>query len=100
MFRRTIGVGFVGLVALGVACGDDEENEPATDQLIEALGGQPALDDIEGLRIEGTGSRFMPNEGRTPDQEAIEAHTFERTVSTWPARTISGCTLGNGRARM
>lgn len=86
MFRPTIKVGLVGLLALGAACGEDEEETPqpagsATDQLIEALGGQDALDAIEGLEIGGTGSRFMPNEGRTPEDEAIEANTFERTLA-------------------
>ena len=87
MLRVTMKVGLVGLLALGAACSDDEEEETtqpeqsATDQLIEALGGQDALDAIEGLSIEGTGSRFVPNEGRTPEDEAIEANTFERTVA-------------------
>jgi glyoxylase-like metal-dependent hydrolase (beta-lactamase superfamily II) len=94
MHRLTMRMGLVGLLALTAACGDEDEdeqtqseNEPlnpegsATDQLITALGGQEALDEITGLRIIGTGSRFMPNEGRTPEDEAIEANTFERTVA-------------------
>jgi glyoxylase-like metal-dependent hydrolase (beta-lactamase superfamily II) len=87
MRRLTMTLGWVGLVALATACGDDEKDpvEPgegsAQDQLIEALGGQEALDAIDGLRVEGTGSRFVPNEGRTPDQDPIEANTFERTLS-------------------
>lgn len=86
LYRLTSNWGWIGLLALAAACGDeDEPGQPgdtsATDQLIEALGGQEALDAVDGLRIEGTGSRFMPNEGRTPDEEAVEANTFERTVS-------------------
>jgi glyoxylase-like metal-dependent hydrolase (beta-lactamase superfamily II) len=85
-YRLSMSMGVVGLLALVAACGDeDEPDQPAEplarDQLIAALGGQAALDALDGLRIEGTGSRFIPNEGRTPDDEAIEANTFERTVS-------------------
>jgi glyoxylase-like metal-dependent hydrolase (beta-lactamase superfamily II) len=82
---------WVGLLALAAACGDEDKDEgggeeqpgdvSARDQLILALGGQAALDDIDGLRIVGSGSRLIPNEGRTPDDNDIEANTFERTVS-------------------
>jgi glyoxylase-like metal-dependent hydrolase (beta-lactamase superfamily II) len=87
LFRLTTTIGLVSLLALGAACGDSDDDDPgpsegsAVDQLIAALGGQEALDAIDGLSIEGSGSRFMPNEGRTPDDEAIEANTFERELS-------------------
>lgn len=85
MNRLKLRMGWVGLLALVAACGDDEKEpeagESATEQLIAALGGQEGLDETDGLRIVGSGSRFMPNEGRTPEDEAIEANTFERTVS-------------------
>src|SRR5688572_11625672 len=87
MYRLTMRTGLLGLLALATACGDEDKDpdqpgeESAKDQLIAALGGQEALDALEGLRIEGNGSRFMPNEGRTPDEAAVEANTFERTLS-------------------
>jgi len=87
MYRLTMRTGLMGLLALAAACGDEDKDpdqpgdESAKDQLIAALGGQEALDAIEGLRVEGDGSRFIPNEGRTPDDQAIEANTFERTLS-------------------
>jgi glyoxylase-like metal-dependent hydrolase (beta-lactamase superfamily II) len=86
MHRLTMTMGGVGLLALAAACGDEDEPKPpveqtAKDQLIAALGGQATLDATDGLRIVGTGSRFIPNEGRTPDDAPIVANTFERTVS-------------------
>jgi glyoxylase-like metal-dependent hydrolase (beta-lactamase superfamily II) len=105
MNRRTMQMGLrwgmTGLAALVAACGgesDDEQpasgsggeervvvnvepRQSATDQLIAGLGGRAALGALTGLRIQGTGSRFIPNEGVTPEDPAIEANSFERTVS-------------------
>jgi glyoxylase-like metal-dependent hydrolase (beta-lactamase superfamily II) len=86
MFRLKMTMGWVGLLALCAACGDEDEETPqpsesAKDQLIAALGGQDALDAINGLAIVGTGLRFIPNEGNAPTDEAIEANTFDRTVA-------------------
>src|SRR5688572_27543397 len=67
----------------------DEEREvaqiqpraSATDQLIEGLGGADDLDALTGLRIEGQGTRYIPNEGERPEDAPIEANTFGRVVS-------------------
>src|SRR5688572_18798975 len=101
--KRTMTLGTIGLLLLAGACSEDDADDndtgsnddadeeqavvgvlprqSASDQLIEGLGGQEALDDLAGLRIEGTGARFIPNEGNTPADPPIEANTFERVVS-------------------
>ena len=67
---------------------DEEQNvaqvlprRSAMDQLVDALGGAASLDALTGLRVEGSGARFIPNEGVRPSDAAIEANTFERVVS-------------------
>src|SRR5688572_33463972 len=87
MYRLTMRTGLLGLLALATACGDEDKDpdqpgeESAKDQLIAALGGQDALDALEGLHIEGNGSRFMNNEGPTPDEAAGDANTCERLLA-------------------
>jgi glyoxylase-like metal-dependent hydrolase (beta-lactamase superfamily II) len=92
------GLGAVGLVFLALGCSDESESDGAgpgveqevvmvqprtsvLDQLIGALGGQEELAALGGLRIEGSGVRYIPNEGVRPDDAPIEANTFERVVS-------------------
>ena len=100
-----LGRGFAAILLLALGCGEDAEDdanatapsensgdeeqnvaqiqprESATDQLIEALGGAESLDALTGLRIEGEGTRFIPNEGERPEDAPIEANTFGRVVS-------------------
>src|SRR5262245_4189301 len=103
MMKLERGIAAVLLLALG--CGEateDDGNGPApgdgqgdeevdvaqvqprasaTDQLILGLGGADNLSALSGLRIEGDGTRFIPNEGQRPDDAPIEANTFGRFVS-------------------
>ena len=96
---RNIGRGTAWLLVLAFGCGDDgdggsapgsdeqsevtqvQPRESATDKLVAALGGQENLDALMALRTEGSGVRYLPNEGVTPDDAPIQAHTFERVVS-------------------
>ncbi len=81
--------------ALGCSAGPDQAAAPAdgqaamttgarplpADALVAALGGKSKLDAIDGLRIEGSGTRYIVNEGPRPGDAPIEANTFERSVS-------------------
>jgi glyoxylase-like metal-dependent hydrolase (beta-lactamase superfamily II) len=97
---RKLGLGLVGFALAALGCGDDpDDNDAATEeqgvanvrprpdaqtpaeQLIAALGGQENLAALTGLRIAGSGSRNIVNEGERPGDEPIEANTFERSVS-------------------
>lgn len=101
---KRLGLGLAALLALGAACSDDgsdggdppaareDGNEEqvvtqvrprssASDQLVAALGGADSLDALTGLRVEGSGVRYIPNEGERPNDDPIEANKFERVVS-------------------
>ncbi len=85
----------LSLVSLG--CGDDSStaetsadtqavtgSEPRPspmEALLEAIGGQGSLDGIRGVRLEGSGKRYLLNSGTRPEDEPIEANSFERSVS-------------------
>ncbi len=74
----------LALVVFG--CGDDDEPGPppgksAFEKLQEGLGGKADLDALATLRIAGAGTRSLPNEGNRPQDAALEANTFTRTVS-------------------
>jgi len=91
--------GLMAVVFAGFGCGNgDDASVPAPGdeeqavtpvqprpsalaELVTALGGQERLDSLTTLRIEGSGVRFIPNEGVTPEDEAIQANSFERAVS-------------------
>ncbi|HTV18074.1 MAG TPA: MBL fold metallo-hydrolase [Polyangiaceae bacterium] len=53
----------------------------ALDTLVAALGGDERLGSLSGLRITGSGVRFIPNEGVRPDDAPIQANSFERAVA-------------------
>lgn len=95
---RELQWGLAALVLAVSGCGDgDDASEPAgpenqevvmvqprpsaLDALVVALGGEERLDSLTGLRIAGSGVRYIPNEGVRPDDEPIQANSFERVVS-------------------
>ncbi|MEY2932405.1 MAG: hypothetical protein RL033_3154 [Pseudomonadota bacterium] len=84
MSRLVCAAAVLGLLAFG--CSDEDEPEGsggdgAFAQLQDALGGQAGLEALETLRIVGRGVRNIPNEGNLPDDPAIEANSFTRTVT-------------------
>jgi glyoxylase-like metal-dependent hydrolase (beta-lactamase superfamily II) len=95
---RKLQWGLTAVVFAAFGCGDednasqtaDNENQEvvmvqprpsALDALVVALGGEERLDSLTGLRIAGSGVRYIPNEGVRPDDEPIQANSFERIVS-------------------
>lgn len=84
---QNFGRGCAGLVLslFAIGCSDDEggssSSAAALDKLTAALGGQTQIDALTGLEIEGSGTRRLPHEGQSPDDEAVLANTFQRTVS-------------------
>lgn len=54
---------------------------PPVQKLISALGGAQALVDLQGLRVASSGRRYLPHEGVRPEDPAILANEFVRTVS-------------------
>jgi glyoxylase-like metal-dependent hydrolase (beta-lactamase superfamily II) len=85
-------VGTVGIALLALACTDEKETpqteveqikpgQSALEKLVIGLGGQEDLDALQGLRLEGSGTRHIPHEGQRPADAPAEANRFERTVS-------------------
>lgn len=79
---RKLGFGAMALAFAALGCSDDgDEQQTPMGALAEALGGQGNVAALEGLRLQGTGTRHIPHEGFTPEDAPTEANTFTRTVS-------------------
>ena len=79
---RKLGLGAMALAFAALGCSDDGDAEQTPmGALAEALGGQGDVAALEGLRLQGTGTRHIPHEGFTPEDAPTEANTFSRTVS-------------------
>lgn len=71
-----------GATSVGAQAVTTTEPRPSTvEALITALGGQRTLDSIQRLRIQGSGTRHIVNEGVRPGDDPDEANTFQRSVS-------------------
>lgn len=78
---KTLGFGAMALAFAALGCSDDgDAQQTPMGALAEALGGQGDVAALEALRLEGTGTRYIPHEGSTPEAEPNEANTFTRTV--------------------
>ncbi|MET0413704.1 MAG: hypothetical protein ABW217_20510, partial [Polyangiaceae bacterium] len=71
----------MALAFAALGCSDDDAEQTPMGALAEALGGQGDVAALEGLRLQGTGTRHIPHEGFTPADVPTEANTFTRTVS-------------------
>ena len=114
-----LGRGFAVVLLLALGCGEDgtddgngpapgenaggedqnvaqiQPRESATDQLIEALGGAESLDALTRLRIEGEGTRFIPNEGERPEDAPIEANAIFLQDNIALYATVMGHYIGD-----
>jgi len=98
--KSSLGILGVGLLLMG--CGSDDEGNAAepggeergvgslvglspVEKLVYTLGGPDGFQNIQGLSITATGSRWLPHEGASPDAPPVLANEFERTVSMIPA---------------
>jgi glyoxylase-like metal-dependent hydrolase (beta-lactamase superfamily II) len=78
---KTLGFGAMALAFAALGCSDDgDAQQTPMGALAEALGGQGDVAALEGLQLEGTGTRYIPHEGFAPEDEPTEANTFTRTV--------------------
>jgi glyoxylase-like metal-dependent hydrolase (beta-lactamase superfamily II) len=79
---KTLGFGAMALAFAALGCSDDGDAEQTPmGALAQALGGQGNVAALEGLRLQGTGTRHIPHEGFRPEDAPNEANTFTRTVS-------------------
>jgi glyoxylase-like metal-dependent hydrolase (beta-lactamase superfamily II) len=79
---KKLGSGAIALAFAALGCSDDgDAGQTPMGALAEALGGQGDVAALEGLRLQGTGTRHIPHEGFTPEDAPTQANTFTRTVS-------------------
>ena len=80
-----------GCVLLAWSCKDDDTDEETNVEQIQpgqtpqqklaiGLGGQQDLDALNGLAIQGSGTRHIPHEGEHPTDPPAQANHFDRTV--------------------